>query len=56
MIRCSKFAKSERANIDPDELEEWRHVGQAYLGLNNKDIEAAIAANEPTEVGHDETD
>ena len=50
------FAKSERANIDDDELEEWRHVGRAYLGLDDKGIEAAIAENELTEVSHDERD
>lgn len=50
------FAKSERANIDDDELEEWRDIGRAYLGLDVKGITAAIAANELAEVSHDETD
>ena len=50
------FAKSERANIDDDELEEWRHIGRAYLGLDDKGIEAAIAANELMEVSHGEAD
>ena len=50
------FAKSERANIDDDELDEWRHVGRTYLGLDDKGVEAAIAANELTEVSHGETD
>ena len=50
------FAKSERANIDADELEAWRQVGRAYLGLDDKGIAAAIAANELKEVGHDEAD
>ena len=50
------FAKSEQANIDDDELEEWRDVGHAYLGLDTKQIEAAIAENELAEVIHDETD
>jgi hypothetical protein len=50
------FAKNERANIDDDELDEWRDVGRAYIGLDAKGIEAAIAANELTEIGHDEAD
>jgi hypothetical protein len=50
------FAKNERANIDDDELDEWRQVGRAYLELDDKGVEAAIAANELTEVGHDKTD
>ena len=50
------FAKNERANIDDDELDEWRQVGRTYLELDDKGVEAAIAANELTEVSHDETD
>jgi hypothetical protein len=50
------FAKNERANIDDDELETWREVGRAYLGLDAKGVEAAIAVNELTEIDHDETD
>ena len=50
------FAKSERANIDADELEEWRHVGRVYLGLDDNGIEAAITANELMEVSHGEAD
>jgi hypothetical protein len=50
------FAKNEWANIDDDELDEWRQVGRAYLELDDKGVEAAIAANELTELSHDETD
>ena len=50
------FAKNERANIDDDELDEWRQVGRTYLELDDKGVEAAIAANELTELSHDETD
>lgn len=50
------FAKNERANIDDDELDEWRQVGRTYLGLDDKGVEAAIAADELTELSHDETD
>jgi hypothetical protein len=49
------FAKSERANIDDDELDEWRDVGRVYLEFNDKGIEAVVTANELTEVSHDET-
>jgi len=44
------FAKNERANIDDDELEEWRHVGRLYLALDERKIEAAITAQELTVV------
>jgi len=50
------FAKNERANIDDDELDEWRQVGRTYLELDDKGVEAAIAANELTGLSHDETD
>jgi hypothetical protein len=50
------FAKNERANIDDDELDEWRRVGRTYLELDDKGVKAAIAANELIEVSHDETD
>ena len=48
------FAKSERANIDHDELEALREVARAYLELEPKRIEAAIAAGELMEVRYDE--
>ena len=50
------FAKNERANIDDDELDEWRQVGRTYLELDDKGVEVAIAAYELTELSHDETD
>jgi hypothetical protein len=50
------FAKNERANIDDDELEEWRHVGRLYLALDERKIEAAITAQELTEVRYGEKD
>ena len=50
------FAKSERANIDHDELEALREVARAYLELEPKRIEAAIAAGELMEVRYDETE
>src|SRR5215471_20981621 len=50
------FAKNERANIDDDELKEWRHIGQLYLALDERKIKAAIAAQELMEVHHVEKD
>ena len=50
------FAKNERANIDDDELKEWRHIGQLYLALDEREIKAAIAAQELMEVYHGEKD
>lgn len=50
------FAKSERANIDRDELDALREVARAYLELDPKKVEAAIAAGELLEVRYDETD
>jgi hypothetical protein len=50
------FAKNERANIDDDELEEWRHIGRLYLALDERKIAAAITAQELMEVHHDEKD
>jgi hypothetical protein len=44
------FAKNERANIDDDELEEWRHIGRLYLAFDERRIGAAIAAQELAEV------
>ena len=48
------FAKSERANIDDDELEALRDIARTYLALDVKKIEAAIAAGELLEVGYGE--
>lgn len=46
------FAKSERANLDDDELSHWQRVGRAYLGLDDDQLEAAIAADELMEVSN----
>lgn len=46
------FAKRERANIDDDELEELRGQARAFLQLSADRIEAAITANELTEVSY----
>jgi hypothetical protein len=44
------FAKSERENLDDDELAQWQRIGRAYLGLDDERMEAAIAADELMEV------
>ena len=46
------FAKSERANIDDDELEELRAQARVLLRLSADQIEAATAAEELTEVNY----
>ena len=48
------FAKSERENLDDDELAHWQRVGRAYLGLDDDGLEAAIAADELMEVSYGE--
>ncbi len=50
------FAKSERANIDRDELDALREVARAYLELDAKKIAAAIAAEELLEVRYGDTE
>jgi hypothetical protein len=48
------FAKSERENLNNDELAQWRRIGRAYLGLDDEGLEAAIAAHELMEVSYGE--
>jgi len=48
------FAKSERENLDDDEVAYWQRVGRTYLGLDDDGIEAAIAGAELAEVSYDE--
>lgn len=50
------FAKSDRDNIDDDELEDLRKQGRAWLGLSEDKIEAAIADEELQEVPYGEED
>jgi hypothetical protein len=47
------FAKSERENLNQDELAQWQRIGRAYLGLDDEGLEAAIAADELMEVSYD---
>lgn len=48
------FAKSERDNIDPDELDELQEQGRAWLGLSADAIEAAICDGDLVEVDYGE--
>ena len=45
------FAKNERDNIDPDELNYWRHIGQVWLGLDEAAMVAAESIGEVEEIG-----
>ena len=44
------FAKSERGNIEPDELVFWRKLAAAYLALSEDAIETAITSDELMEI------
>jgi hypothetical protein len=46
------FAKSERANIDDDELEELRGQARVFLRLSGDQVDAAIAAEELMEMSY----
>jgi len=48
------FGKNVRANIDDDELEDLRRQAQAFFGLSNEQIEAAIEEDDLTEVAYEE--
>ena len=50
------FAKNERANIDDDELEDLRGQARVLLRLSADQIEAALAAEELTEVRYGDED
>lgn len=48
------FAKSERENLDDDELAYWERIGRVYLGIDDDGLEAVIAADELMEVSDGE--
>lgn len=50
------FAKSERANVEADELAMLRGQALSLLGLSLAQIEEAVAVNELIEVSYDEED
>jgi hypothetical protein len=48
------FAKNERDNIGPDELDFWRRVASAFLRLGDMQVGELIEAREITEVERDD--
>jgi hypothetical protein len=50
------FAKNERDNIEPSELEDLRLVARAWLEATTERIEAALKDGALLEVEHEETD
>jgi len=48
------FAKSERENLNDDELTYWQRVGRAYFALADDAMEAATAGDELIEVEYGE--
>lgn len=50
------FAKSEKDNIAPDALKDWRVIGSSLLNASADAIEAAIGDDELMEVYHDQKD
>ena len=50
------FAKSEKDNIDDEELSDLRKLASHILALNDLQLEAALAANELSEVPYEGED
>ena len=50
------FAKSEKDNIDDEELSDLRKLASHILALNDLQLEAALAANEMSEVPYEGED
>jgi hypothetical protein len=48
------FAKSGKANLEPDELEGYRKLAKAYLAKSEKQMTAYVAEGILTEVVEDE--
>jgi hypothetical protein len=48
------FAKSERDNIDPDELEYWQRIATAFLRIDDAKLKLMIEQQELKEVSRDE--
>jgi hypothetical protein len=48
------FAKSDKANIEDDELTELKKKGRAHLTLSNEQMEALLIDEDLMEVDHDE--
>jgi hypothetical protein len=48
------FAKSDRENIEDDELEKFKFLAKAWFALSDKQIEAMTRDKALTEVKHEE--
>src|SRR5438309_8920759 len=49
------FAKKERDNLNDDELDDLKHIAQAYLELTEEMIVRALGKGELQEIPYDET-
>lgn len=50
------FAKSDRDNLDADEMVYWQMVGRSYLDLDDDELDAATVEDELTELSYDDED
>ena len=48
------FAKSDRANLEPDELEGYRKLAKMYLAKSEKEMTAYVAEGSLTEIMENE--
>ncbi|WP_316163340.1 type II toxin-antitoxin system RelE/ParE family toxin [Bradyrhizobium sp. SZCCHNRI20481] len=48
------FAKKDRANIDDDELEDFRTLAKSYTALNSAQLAQLLADEDLVEICHDE--
>ncbi len=48
------YAKAEREDLDPDELEALRLIGRTLLSLTDESLARAIESGEIEEMAHDE--
>ena len=48
------FAKSRKADLDPDELEVYRELAKAYLALAEHAIDAHVAEGRLVEIAEDD--
>ncbi len=48
------FAKKDRANIDNDELDDFRALARSYASLNDEQVARLLEDNDLTEICHDD--
>ena len=48
------FAKKDRANIEDDELAQFRELAKAYAKLSDKQIQQLVDSNHFVEICHDD--